>query len=267
MKPGKIRDIIEDRLDELEDSSEKISVGFKEEDIHCFRVGVKSLRAVFRLLNVGCGYNEKILLPHKFMALYKAAGRIRDAQLALKYFAAITETYPSFGTVLQHNVEESIEEWKHIYASFAFSGLRKKIKKVHFNPLPPVSAAIFLRSGLHSVRKLSARPGVKDEEMHNIRKLIKDLILIVDFISKDWKAAKDRIKDLPVDKLEQVAATIGEYNDTRMRVDIIRQLLSASIFGEDRHKYGSILADEEKVFEKWGELVSQQLPFLRVMYS
>jgi CHAD domain-containing protein len=87
-----------------------VSPGFDDEHIHKMRTTVKKMRALSRWMGIPPqvmkGYVRKV---------YRAAGKIRDAQLLLKSIATEDNVPPPFRTWLEARLEEMKMEWSRIY--------------------------------------------------------------------------------------------------------------------------------------------------------
>lgn len=231
MKTKKIQRIVGEYLDDIADAAEDVAEGFDEEVIHVLRVNVKRLRAFLRCYRMFTG-GAKPLLPRMLKEVYEAAGEIRDMQLMLgsASIAALPQVYR---VAIEQRVAAAKDKWKDVYDAGKLGKKMNKLRAYNYKALPPFMPAEYIKSRLAQVAELRDPGPGSDEDLHTVRKQVKDIIYIARLVNQRWLRASVAIEHLPLQKLEKMAHLLGEFNDTRQ----VKMLL-----GKTRVK-GALAAD------------------------
>jgi hypothetical protein len=171
---------------------------FDKDSIHKLRTTYKELRALLRWQNKG----ENILRPYK--KIYAIAGRMRNAQKLLEHPSRLPRGFVAW---LKRSIKEQQEEWKDLYQAEITGVLREKIKKL--KPAGKRHPDFFKRriQKIHSI--LEFYP-IADECIHDIRKMIKDMLYAVKSLVKEYKENRLTEKSR---QLKYLATELGEYID------------------------------------------------------
>lgn len=211
MKTKKIQGIVGGYLEHITAAAAKVSDGFEEEVIHNLRVNVKRLRAFLRCYWLFKG-RAKPPLPKVLRSLYKAAGVIRDLQLMLKSSESLPEVYR---VAVEQQLAAAKDEWGATYDAKKLDKKLKKLRGCDYKPLPSFMPAEFIKNRLELVDEIRAAGMSDDEDLHTVRKQVKDIIYVARLVNERWSKACTAIQHLPLQKFEELADLIGAFNDSR----------------------------------------------------
>jgi CHAD domain-containing protein len=217
MKREKIKRIIAEGINKLGHTARK-SGDFENEHIHDFRVGIKSLRAFLRLLINYTG-NSDYKLPGKIKTLYDIAGTIRDYKLELEKIAQLEMSFVGYTDHLSYQIELQESIWNLQYPTQIFTKMEGSFSTMKLARVPPGALSWFINDNLQAIGKILLLEDITDDELHHIRKLIKDIIYTTEIGETHWKPAYKLAGDPGIEELKQMAASIGDYNDDRLLVE------------------------------------------------
>jgi CHAD domain-containing protein len=202
-----IRHIIHVFFQRIKKYNRQIQTHYAKKPIHLFRVQFKKLRAFLRLLSLETG--TPIKLPHGMKKMYRTAGKIRDRQIHQKKFPA-----PGQGKK-DKSWYPSKKEEKHFLSGAQLSSIEKNILKEIPGSLRPETVQTFFIQKQDSIKSLLQKTGKKDEDLHFIRKQLKDLIYIIQVYAEElkqplpflfWNKSENK-------KMETLAHQLGLFND------------------------------------------------------
>ncbi len=245
MKPGKIKKILRKELNKVIDTGQDIGEDYDKDIIHDFRVEVKTLRSFLRLLRTNSN-NSNLKLTAKFKRQYHICGAIRDAQLELKNITDARLVFPVYMDSLQQKMQQKKGEWRLYYAKKTFQKLEKKLTCHHFQPLEPIMLTIFINGKMDVIRQLCQLPSLTNDQVHNMRKAIKDILYIVKLAKKNWKAGYIQTGPLDVEPLENLATVIGDYNDSRIMHDHLISFCSKNMSNEEKSAISNFCNEEAR---------------------
>ena len=249
MKQEIIKTVIKEKVDKIADLCENIWPDFDKEIIHEFRVTVKKLRSFLRLLRMH-SHKQSIKIPKKFKRLYQIAGTIRDAQLELEKVSSSKVVLPEYLNKLQHVLNTQKKEWHKHYHKKVVHKLENKLLSLNYETLHPAILENFLRTKLASVNTISQIASPTDDQVHRIRKEIKDILYTWKLTGKEWKAAKKEFKIIPVTQLDDIADTVGNYNDRRITLEHIKSFASPKMNAQETDTIKKISGKEKLRLEK-----------------
>jgi len=157
-------------------------------------------------------------LPKRIKRLYHTAGAIRDRQLEMDMIASKNMAIHVYINKLQNEVKLLKKDWAKYYSKKALKKLPGKIP-YKGNQLEKEMLPGFLYLQLESIADTVRRQPLRDSDVHQVRKHLKDMIYVMAIAKTDWKPAYKLVRDFPLKQYEQVAATIGDYNDQRIAAD------------------------------------------------
>ena len=218
MKEDKIQETVKESFKIINKSSAKIVEDFNSDSIHDFRVEFKTLRAFLRLLSVE--NNDKSAMHTKKMkTFYGYAGIIRSLQLQQQMVENHCRekqlSLPlSYFSLLQMEAQNWKKELIDLMEGNNFHDDENSIAKNLPNKLTKTSIKQFVVDKVTDI-KLQMTHLHNEESLHNIRKLLKDLmyawpyinalVLLPEFINN-----KQSLKTL--------TTIIGDFNDIRMQL-------------------------------------------------
>jgi CHAD domain-containing protein len=232
MEQEDIRKIIKKKTLRIAKLASAIDKGFDPEDVHKFRVEVKRLRSFLRLLSAN-NKEKKIKLPGKFKRLYYICGEIREAQLEQKRMQELKLHFPAYAVHLSAQVKYQRNLWEQTYKKSIAAGLNKKIKDSKPGKLADGKLLLFFKDHCDNIRDL-AKGAISDENIHSIRKQVKDMLYNTKFAEEEWKGAYKKIAKLPLKELDKISDSLGAYNDTRIWLDHFESYAPANLGVEEK---------------------------------
>jgi CHAD domain-containing protein len=207
-------------LKEMEKHARKISRGFDVEEIHHFRTATKKLRSLLRLQDVG-----KKVFPKRFMDSYHFSGDLRNAQLLLISLNESTTRLPNFLLWLATYIGEREQGWKKNYSDKLIPRLKQSLNNKKLPPLKVKHLQGFFDSHIARVEKIIHNPAPSDDALHDIRKLMKDLLYLRQWSKKYWPEGWAGTKKFTLSRLKKLADVAGSYNDLRTGQDLLAEYL------------------------------------------
>lgn len=199
-----------------------------EETIHRFRVLYKKTRALYRMagtVNTGKAFR----LRNTWKQVYQGAGTVRDTQLLQNLVSVEIGEGPL--TVLL------LEQLHHHQHSFNDILRQSDPGKEHFDKWKKGTSQVadYFRSMFAELRLYYRQP-LYDEELHAIRKLLKDIMYNLAWLSKAGIPIPDFLVQIPVSELDALQKWLGDYQDNVVQSSIVRQLAVLPAVREDSEK-------------------------------
>jgi len=202
--------------------------------IHTFRVAVKKMRAHLRLL----AKEKKKKLPRKIKALYQAAGDFRNIELhtdAINSIFAASQQPTAYLVFLETERKKRLKKFQTALDNVKLSKIknvlpRKATDKNVVDGLPG-----FTRIKQQEVRTTVHKKIMNDNDLHQVRKDLKDIMYTTDDDKKNSQKTKNR---------KQLADKLGEFMDRSTSLSFFKQtwLKKISVFERKRM---------EKVYQEW----------------
>lgn len=260
MKQKQLKAALERRAGDIQVAVQAIEQHGGEEDIHKFRIAYKKLRAFVRLVRTG---HEEINSPLKSIKrLYRAAGAVRDLQLyrneITPYFGKAQKEMPVFLTRLQGGIEDSTEAMYGAFAGFSFNKFLKEIDD--FLPPEPDEKSVleFAEEQAKGVNMNLANGSPSDEQLHAVRKHLKDIF----YNARLFKKTED-INILHEENiLKTTTALLGEHNDKRILLTLIKASVAEDIPEEEREILRIAAREQLKQKEALRAKIKNMLPGL-----
>ncbi len=221
MKKREIENIIKKSFKKLKKLQQVIVLNFNAEEIHNFRVEVKKLRALLRLLNT-----KKVTgttLPILLKSFYRNVGILRNIQLHEKnlrneiskehtnlyaYFICLDEEK----NILKKEIIEMMKN-KNFSSSenLILKGLPKKLTR----------SLIKKFNEKKIVRLNNMLTKIKDEKtLHEIRKCLKDLFYNLSYLANDKALPKIILKK---EKFKDIIDNIGSIIDEESQIKLLQE--------------------------------------------
>lgn len=192
---------------------------FDEECIHEFRVAFKRLRAFLRLYSA-CHKKDVIKMPHDIRRMYAVAGHMREAQLMLQYVAGHNLPFPRCINILNRSLEYHQSVWREEFDKSVLKEFKAYLADHDFRSLPANAMSVLHASQLDKLLGIAIAPVLSDNDVHNIRKHLKDLL----YAAGQW----DDVSIVNDTVLNQLANETGQYNDRRLLLDKLLSLSSGA---------------------------------------
>lgn len=223
MKKDTVRKIIGDDLEKMGQYCHTIDKKFDAESIHEFRVQSKKIRALLRLLALQTG-NADIRLTRRVKELYRLAGVMRDYQLMLQDAG---DDIPELAKWLRHNIGAAQHKWQDNYKDKVLSRFADKTYELA-ESIDAGTVEKFFRQRCKTIRRTVTDPDPEDEALHELRKLLKDMMYIASFCEHHWPKGFQRLERFPLADLKPLSAMAGDYNDHTNRISFLYSF--ASVF-------------------------------------
>lgn len=223
MNKERARQLLDEKLADVADSSAAVAEDFSETAIHAFRVAVKKLRAYVQLIESGKD-QPKMSLGKKVKRLYDIAGEIRSAQLEEKKVKGQKKALPGYSKNLSVKILLNRQLWNEQYKPGTFEKLSKRLAAKPVRKISAGTLVCFLRACTRVLEDI-ADSSPDDEMIHTARKRVKEMLYNTKLAGKHWPKAHARIAHLPLSTLDKLSELLGDYNDERL---IQESLLSFS---------------------------------------
>ena len=194
---------------------------YKKGVIHDFRLDIKKLRAFYRLISLESVDAKPLKLPHKLKVMYRGLGKVRDLQQQQKSVEAFAQKK---GIRPQYLIDQLMHQLKKRKSKKSFLLPQKyfpKHAKEIGEELPPQLSADTLRTFFmqkkQATQDIINRKLFTDDELHSIRKNIKDMMYVSDIYTNDIDSALPRLLWAPEEqkRMEALAKDLGDHNDVR----------------------------------------------------
>jgi len=224
---------------ELAGFSGRLGSQYKKTIIHRFRLDIKKLRAFYRLLSMESTEETDLKLPRPLKKMYSSLGRIRDLQQQRANVEAFARKN---GIALSYLLTQLKHQLKKQSARKAFILPKKYVvqqaEKTN-SALPEQFTAETLRYffllKMDAIRLITEKGRFEDDELHAIRKDIKDIMYVSDVYTEDIKSVLPLLfwAEGEQKRMEALAQDLGKYNDARNNLAWL-QHTTTGYTGEDK---------------------------------
>lgn len=216
MKASDIADVYKTRFKKISKYYHKLLEHFGANDIHHFRVEIKKLKAFIRYVNLAMPEQQQ-KIPKELKKLYSIAGNIRNLQLHQRRLTNLTDDLlmesPSF--YLQHLADQEQKmqkEARRIAEKISIKDFEKKLVDSVPDDVDKSIKNVFVHVNRQRLEALLSLPFYYDEALHDIRKVLKDLMY-------DYKYLTASIDvEIPsgvasLKAMEQLTSALGDFHD------------------------------------------------------
>lgn len=215
-KTKKIQKFLDEQWYEMSNNLDALCITWDKEKLHDLRLNAKKTRALVSLLK-NCLHNKKKFSIKKLKKLFDHAGEIRTAQLNAE---ALHENHIQNEMLEKEQnaiiERESVELCKR---KKTYSSNIKKLKKstvLHSSRIKNKRIRLYYHK---SIEELGSNflPPVKEELLHDSRKIIKRLLLALKALPKSLQ------NKINIDKkyLDDLQDKIGKWHDTLIVLDML----------------------------------------------
>ena len=224
----KYQSAVEKRLNHLDQLILKINKDFGVKDIHDFRVEVKKLKALLRLLRSVLKDSSAYRFPRDIDKSYKALGHLRECQIQ---FEMICSTCQHRGFTLPSRYLEKIKQQTNLCEQKArialknISPIDKKKNRIMGNSpvtLPVNMESRFIRYKLLTVKEKFILASQDDVSLHEMRKRIKDVQYILSLTAEKTTAFSG---GLAFKTVRNASRMLGEFHDFAVALDQLEREL------------------------------------------
>ena len=243
MSPKKVNTFVHKYEESLSASAAQITLRFDVDKVHDFRTTVKKMRALLRWLG-----GSKRPLTGSFTEVYHLSGELRNAQILLKDKETEKEELAGFRNWLSATVTRLEEEWYKKYDPRVLRRLCKKIERSGYKKANRRTIHQFFRKRVNRIRGILFLSPPPDEELHDVRKMLKDMQYVY-----AWGEKKELVNKGPtLDTLKQVGQQAGSFNDRRIAIQLLTTYLEEE--KPEEPSLSVLLATKQK----WEEAKEQQ---------
>lgn len=208
-----ISTLVHKRFRETSKNFRKLKERAAIDPVHDFRVDIKKLRAILRLLSMEL--HQPIKIPARLKKIYRAAGIIREMQV-LEFRHDQTGMFSVFKlNEVKTQKKKELGKLRHLVADHQLGKDEKETMQQLPLKLSYRTVLNFFSSKLEEIKKLLGMRRISDEVMHQVRKLIKDLLYCAQLLEKEtnftfpysvWNKNKENY-------YESLGSALGEYHD------------------------------------------------------
>ena len=253
MEQDKVQAIVSKKISESVRLCRRVGEDFDPETIHEFRVSVKDLRSFFRMLRMAGSETKAFKIPVSYIRLYHIAGPIRDALKERELLLSLNVDFPHYLSKLDQRVVRQRTEWKKYDLKKTRAKIKERPDRLLFEDLNTRLLADFVQCRLKSVDDLCAAVLITDDQVHSMRKHMKDILYNVKTAKATWRQAYKTSPVISVKELNKLTDTIGDYNDRRL---LLKRLSAYAVHGhqdaekEDIRRFCDGMADELRQHKK-----------------
>lgn len=222
MKEKEIEEIVEDRFKTIDKLLPKIIKEFYSDNIHDFRVEIKKLRAFLRLLDTEKEIDHP-LIPKLLKSFYSYIGIIRNIQLhrhnLFKYIDDYKIEKPGeYFKILDEEENYWRDDADALMEDNNFDDVKKEIVKELPHKLEKSAVKKFAEEKLEELKE-QLKDVYDDVGIHNIRKILKDILYIWNYIKeyKNLPPAIAKEKDLKL-----LTNQLGNFLDKCIQLEFLQ---------------------------------------------
>ncbi|MBC7948885.1 MAG: CHAD domain-containing protein [Chitinophagaceae bacterium] len=182
-----------------------ISLDFDVETIHKFRTTVKQLRALLRWQGLA---KDVFTLP--FKKVYRAAGRIRDAQVLLAKTETMIDTPVGLNDWLVTQIKAAEKTWITIYDATWVALWSEELRDKEIIMRNRTTMDLYNKL-VKRLRQAADGRRITDTALHDLRKKVKDVLIVLTWYKKH--GGRDKKLRSKLKTLDQLAEKAGEYMD------------------------------------------------------
>lgn len=198
------------------------------EAIHQFRVEYKKLRAFLRMLSEFGGAKEKIIIGRDLKKVYRIAGSIRDLQLQEERLRSLvseeSKKLLAYFLLLRREISRLKPELIEQLARDPVGGSWKKTVAGLPALFPLNNFRRFVRQKLNTIYSHIHSARLSDENIHEIRKIIKDLFYNLEIYGGiELKILSVKIRQ-EKDELffKKLLNELGHFQDMYMAISLLK---------------------------------------------
>ncbi len=227
MEREKMEQLIKKYLKKLKQLLPAIENDFDQEAIHQFRVQVKRLRALIRLVAATLDDADELKLPEKLRKLYLAAGSLRDLQL---HTVNVSNAFKQRSLPVGY-IQLLEDETTHCKRKLQLKLEQDSLTKAESGIIDNLPVAIsgeqireFVRQKTAIINIFLSTKQQTDDDMHTLRKNVKDLLYVVKMFKEDEKQSAEVLffPDSEISKAENIADDLGQFVDKYIGVDFLK---------------------------------------------
>lgn len=236
MEAALINRILVRKIRKLRKQFFKISPLFEKDTIHKFRTEIKRLKALMSLVNQTTP--ARLKLTKKVRNIYRLSGRIRELQLMKEQVQIPQDKAPQLFRYLEEQLRRAKETWDAAYEEVLFDKFLLRTKETDFLPVSITALYKYFDENFKRIRTLDESS--TDEELHAMRKVVKELRYNLSLIKEEWTEGYEQLQHLPIQVLDSLAEMLGTYND---EVTLLSKLSDLTSTNKEEQKETRRLCD------------------------
>jgi CHAD domain-containing protein len=217
MKDDKIINLFNNSLKKAHRHYNNLLEDFELEEIHDFRLQIKKLRAFIRLVNTEAAKEKSIKISKEIKTFYHTVGSIRNVQLhkqrIIQWCIALSFSAPA--TYLELLSEEEARGKNTARAEaeeISFSHFKKNLVASVPDELTAPCIQYFTILKRKELLALLSLSVYNDETLHNIRKVLKDILYDWNYITPYLASVLPKYF-LDKKNIESLATKLGDFHD------------------------------------------------------
>lgn len=232
-----LEDVINKYCHKMAEHAASIPGKFDNEDIHELRVNYKKLRAFVRLLQEDPDSGKQLAVPHDIKEVYQAGANVRDRQLFLDFlYKSIKEPtilLPQFLSGINKDLFKAKEKLVIAIEEASFKDGGTKLKKTLPSFLHDEAIHRFVHRKVAAVQ-LILLSLENDEDLHGIRKHLKDLLYSIKIFEQEWGISFPIHAWKSEKALSDITTALGDYNDLSIAVGFLDDSAIRELPGEEK---------------------------------
>jgi CHAD domain-containing protein len=249
MKKEEIIEYVQDSFKKIHKLGEHVLNDFNEGSVHEFRKEIKRLRAFLRLLSVEKHEEDKLKITKKLKTFYGYIGIIRNLQLQQKniseYIKASLDKFPEayFKTLIKEMENWEVTTRKYMDVEKDFLNDEEKILEQLPDKFTKPLIVRFINQEVSELMNLAIAEST-DDNIHSIRKILKDLQYNWTFIKKYNLLLPLHLGDEK--DIKSFTDLLGDFHDKVVSLGLLHSYNTFSAVVEEKF----ILSGIENIWEK-----------------
>jgi CHAD domain-containing protein len=250
MKEDAIIAILELRIKRISRHFLKLQKGLDPEELHDFRLEMKKLKAFLRLLNTGKSHGKKIRLSEDIKKYYSLTGNLRNLQLYEQRIKRLVDerhlaTPVAYLALLEQETVKTIEQLKPTAEKISFQQLRKKVLEFVPSRLDASDCKYYLLLQQNALAALLIPVTNRDEALHEVRKIVKDIGYNRDYISS-YMSLFLPIFLIKKEQTDAIAEKLGVFHDLCVSLYLIQLPIAKQVKEQGER---AVLQELESIIE------------------
>lgn len=216
MKRRELEAVVRNHGKRIAKHAKEIPGLFPVEDIHDLRVEYKKLRAFLRLVQLDPDAGRNLKMPADLKALYRSAGTVRDLQLFIPAVQTLHDENDSGIPIFMQNLRQQLFRAKEqLIERIEEADIEKSLNEV-VDKMPSYLQDTTTRQFIHlkiAAIQILLLAVDRDEELHAIRKHLKDIFYVIKIFENDWGISFPIVAWRNEKMLSEVMTLLGDYND------------------------------------------------------
>lgn len=258
MKEKKIAEIVKDRFRKIGKFFQKIIKDFDSDDIHDFRVEIKKLRAFLRLLDTENEMDHP-LITERLKFFYGYVGVIRNIHLHRQTLYKYMNDYKIEKPAAYFKILDEEENYQRRQADAIrkgkdFNEEEKEILKELPHSLEKSTIKKFVEKKLKELKE-ELKNIQNDTAVHNVRKILKDILYLWDYLKANAKLPAAISKK---DNLKLLTDMLGDFMDKSIQLEFLQPLYLDKVNSNTERNILEKIRDE---FQHEKQIMVQELSY------